>query len=151
MTRDAFARLCRTRDVLRDDHDTPWSIDRLAREAGMSPFHFIRRFHAVFGETPHRFRTRARLDRARQLLALDQGSVTDVCFEVGFSSLGSFSALFARQVGTPPSAYRRMARSMVTVPGTLPPRLFPGCLSLMGEAFAILEKHRGAQDGRLGS
>jgi len=61
--------------------------------------------------------------------------------EVGFSSLGSFSALFARRIGTAPSVYRRRVRSLITVPGTLPPQLIPGCLSLMGAAFATLEKH----------
>jgi AraC-like DNA-binding protein len=59
-------------------------------------------------------------------------SVTDVCMEVGFSSLGSFSALFSRRVGEAPSAYRRRVRAMVQVPGTLPADLTPGCLSLMG-------------------
>jgi len=69
----------------------------------MSPFHFIRQFEAVFGATPHQFRIQTRLDRAKQLLALSDYSVTDVCLEVGFSSLGSFSDLFARRVGAPPS------------------------------------------------
>ena len=58
-------------------------------------------------------------------------SVTDVCLEVGFSSLGSFSTLFARQVGEPPSAYRRRVRAMIQVPGVKSVSLTPGCLSLM--------------------
>jgi AraC-like DNA-binding protein len=62
--------------------------------------------------------------------------------EVGFSSLGSFSALFARRFGTSPSAYRRQIRSLIAVPGEWPPELVPGCLSLMARAFAILEKQR---------
>jgi hypothetical protein len=60
--------------------------------------------------------------------------------EVGFSSLGSFSSLFSRRVGVPPTLYRRQARASIRVPGTLPELLFPGCLSLMGAAFAISEK-----------
>jgi AraC-like DNA-binding protein len=137
---DVFVRLCRARDMLREMDDGPRTIDDLAREAAMSPFHFIRQFSALFGATPHQFRIQARLERAKHLLALG-GSVTDVCMQVGFSSLGSFSALFARRVGTPPSAYRRRARSMVAIPGGLPPELIPGCLTLMGAAFATLEKH----------
>ena len=129
--------------MLREVHDRPLSIAEVAREAAMSPFHFIRRFESVFGTTPHQFRIQSRLDRAKHLLALSDYSVTDVCMEVGFSSLGSFSALFARRFGKPPSAYRRQVRSLIAVPGELPRELVPGCLSLMAAAFAILEKQRG--------
>jgi len=148
---DAFARLCRARDMLREVHDRRVTIDEVAREAAMSPFHFIRQFSALFGDTPHQFRIEARLDHAKHLLALGDSSVTDVCMEVGFSSLGSFSDLFARRVGMPPSAYRRRARSMVAIPGTLPKELFPGCLALMGAAFATFEKHQTPRSVRLGS
>ena len=106
----------------------------------MSPFHFIRQFQAVFGETPHQLRIQARLDRAKQLLALSDYSVTDVCLEVGFTSLGSFSDLFARRVGSPPSIYRRQVRSIMPMPGVMPKELTPGCLTLMSVAFAIFEK-----------
>ena len=106
LTNTAFARLCRARDMLREVHDVPLAIDEVAREAAMSPFHFIRQFHALFGDTPHQFRTRARLDRARHLLALGDHSVTDVCMEVGFSSLGTFSRTFRDIVGETPSRFR---------------------------------------------
>jgi AraC-like DNA-binding protein len=140
LTTESFVRLCRARDLLAEVHERPLSIDAIAREAAMSPFHFIRQFNALFGYTPHQFRMRARLDRAKYLLALGNDSVTDVCLDVGCSSLGSFSELFARRVGVSPSAYRRRARTLVAVPGAVPKTLFPGCLSLMGEAFAIFEK-----------
>jgi AraC-like DNA-binding protein len=142
LTSSGFVHLCRARDMLREVHDRPLSIGEVAREAAMSPFHFIRRFESVFGTTPHQFRIQSRLERAKHLLALSDYSVTDVCMEVGFSSLGSFSALFARRFGTPPSAYRRQVRSLIAVPGELPRELAPGCLSLMAAAFAILEKQR---------
>src|SRR5262245_66635555 len=106
----------------------------------MSPFHFIRQFEAMFGVTPHQFRIQARVDRAKDLLALSDYSVTDVCMEVGFTSLGSFSDLFARRVGVPPSAYRRQVRSLMAVPGVLPLAITPGCLNLMVRAFATFEK-----------
>jgi len=128
---DAFKRLCRARELLGEVPEQPLSIKEIAHEAGMSPFHFIRQFEALFGRTPHQFRIQSRLDRAKLLLARGQHSVTDVCMEVGFSSLGSFSNLFACRIGTTPSAYQRRARVMVQVPGTLPHDLFPGCLSLM--------------------
>ena len=96
---EGFRRLCRARDLLREDREPSPSIVDLAREVHISPFHFIRQFEAVFGLTPHQFRIQARLDRARHLLAMGEHSVTDVCMEVGFSSLGSFSSLFARRLG----------------------------------------------------
>jgi AraC-like DNA-binding protein len=138
--RDSVHRLCRAREMLRDSPDRPCTIDEVARAAGMSPFHFIRQFRALFGDTPHQFRIRARLDRARHLLAVEDQSVTRVCMEVGCSSVGSFSDLFTRRVGTPPSVYQRRARAMVAVPGAMQRELFPGCLSLMGAAFATFEK-----------
>lgn len=129
---EGFRRLCRARDLLLEVRDEPLSIKDLAREVHISPFHLIRQFEAVFGETPNQFRQALRIERARSLLATGHRSVTDVCMEVGFSSLGSFSLLFTRRVGETPSAYRRRMRPMVVVPGIVPHQLTPGCLSLMG-------------------
>lgn len=131
LTLPALTRLCRARDELRETLAFPLSIHDVAQAAQMSPYHFIRRFEAVFGETPHRFRTWARLERAKHLLALSDYSVTDVCMEVGFTSLGSFSNLFAHRIGVAPSLYRRQIRSLIQVPGDLAQELFPGCLMLM--------------------
>lgn len=128
---DALVRLCRARDMLREIHDPRLSIREVAREAALSPYHFIRVFKAVFGETPHQVRIAAHLDRARHLLIVGEQTVTEVCADLGFSSLGTFSQLFARRMGSPPSVYRRRVRSMVQVPGTIPGQLIPGCLSLM--------------------
>jgi AraC-like DNA-binding protein len=129
---EGFRRLCRARDLLLEDRECPLSIRELAREVRISPFHLIRQFEAVFGLTPHQFRQASRLDLAKHLLAAGEHSVTDVCMEVGFSSLGSFSALFTARVGETPSAYRRRMRPMVSVPGLVPVDLTPGCLMLMG-------------------
>jgi AraC-like DNA-binding protein len=120
---EGFRRLCRARDLLCDLGEPSPSIEDLAREVQISPSHFIRQFEVVFGVTPHQYRIHARLDAAKRLLA-GQHSVTDVCMEVGFSSLGSFSTLFARRTGEAPSVFRRRVRSMGD--------LHPGCLSLMG-------------------
>ena len=142
-----FGRLCRARDRLRE-FDEPVSIAQVAREAAISPYHFIRQFQALFGETPHQYRIRARLERAKDLLESSDYSVTDVCMEVGFSSLGSFSDLFARRVGMPPSVYRRDRRTRIFVPGIVPADRY-GCLSMMAAAFAIFEKQRLGTSGRL--
>jgi AraC-like DNA-binding protein len=129
--RDVFANLCRARELLHTPDD--FSIRDVAREARISPYHFIRQFEALFGETPHQYRIRGRVDRAKELLAAGHHSVTDVCMEVGFASLGSFSDLFTRRVGVSPSAYRRRVFAIPYDP-------FPGCLSLM--ALAMRESVR---------
>jgi AraC-like DNA-binding protein len=141
LTTQAFADLCRARALLRSARPMP--IRDAAAVARLSPFQFIRRFKALFGETPHQLRIAMRIDRARRLLALTDRAVTDVCLDVGFSSLGSFSALFARRVGRSPSAYRAEVQS-TTTPAERPAVLYPGCLNLMGAAFATLEKQPSA-------
>ena len=141
LTSAELSRFCRARDRLREVHDQPMPVRAIAREARVSLFHFIRRFEACFGETPHQFRIRARLERARELLASNGPSVTDVCMQVGCSSLGSFSRWFTRRVGMSPSAYRRQARRGRA----------PGCLMLMcgPGAFAISEKRPTPASDRL--
>ncbi len=103
---ETFARVLRARDAIHARYAEPLRLDQLAREAALSPFHFLRIFRSAFGETPHQYLTRVRIEAAKRLLLAD-APVTDVCFEVGFQSLGSFSALFARRVGAPPSTFRR--------------------------------------------
>jgi AraC-like DNA-binding protein len=124
-------RLGRARKLLWQALDQNLTIDQAAREAALSPGQFIRAFKAVFGQTPHQMRIDARLDLAKKLLITDNMPVTEICSTVGFASLGSFSHLFARRVGLSPTAFRREARVLVQVPGILPPRLFPGCLTLL--------------------
>jgi AraC-like DNA-binding protein len=126
-----MARLCHARELLRQvGADVPTVLE-VATGSGMSQYHFIRLFKAVFGETPKQCQMRARLESAKRLLMLTEVSVTDICMEVGFSSLGTFSALFARRVGLAPSAYRDSTRPMVETPGRIPKKLIPGCFSLM--------------------
>lgn len=151
LSTDTFSRLCRARDLLGEVPDRPLTLDEVAREAAMSRFHFIRQFTALFGTTPHQYRIVARIDRAKYRLALGDESITDICMDLGASSLGSFSTLFAQRVGVPPSHYRRRARSMIVVPGVPPPALFPGCLNLMAAAFATFEKRAPASSPTLGS
>ena len=93
----------------------PLDTARLAAVAHVSEAHFIRTFRATFGETPHRYLQRRRVERAMFLLRQTDRSVTDICFEVGFSSLGSFSRTFSEIVGKPPSGYRAGA-SVAAVP-----------------------------------
>ena len=123
---DVFRRLCRARDHVHAHYDEPLRLADLARQAGLSRYHFLRAFRDAFGLTPHAYLTRVRLDRAKQLLAQDRGSITDVCLDVGFSSLGSFSTLFAERIGCPPSAWRRRLWQVAELPGA-PPVAAPWC------------------------
>jgi AraC-like DNA-binding protein len=128
---DSFIRLCRARDLLRDCLAEPVALADAAAEAELSAWHFLRLFRHAFGETPHQFLTRLRIERAKDLLTVSGRSVTDICFDVGFSSLGSFSTLFARHVGASPIAYRRLMRTMVVAPGFHPWGVVPCCFAFM--------------------
>src|SRR5690242_9875692 len=107
---ETFARLCRSRDFLASRIDQPLRLDDAAGEACLSSFHYHRMFARAFGETPHDFLTRLRIDRAKQLLARDECPVTEVCLSVGYESLGSFSTRFRSIVGYSPIEYRRQIR-----------------------------------------
>jgi transcriptional regulator GlxA family with amidase domain len=120
-------KLCRVRDLMRDCLDQPLTLADLSSEARLSEWHLIRAFRASFGETPHAFLTRLRLERAKHLLTVSTRPVTEICFDVGFTSLGSFSTLFRREVGLSPAAFRRRVRAWVAVPGRYPWAFVPFC------------------------
>src|SRR4029453_17824287 len=101
--------LLRARDAIDRDYAQPLDIPALARVALVSEAHFVRTFRATFGETPHRYLQRRRVERAMALLRNTERSVTDICWAVGFSSLGTFSRTFSDIVGRSPSAFRRHA------------------------------------------
>ena len=124
-----LARVCRARDLIRDGFVETITLDDCALEAELSPWHLLRAFRAAFGETPKEFLTRLRLERARHLLTVTSRSVTDVCLDVGFSSLGTFSVLFKRHVGCSPKEFRRQVRGWVSVPGVAPWVYVPFCFA----------------------
>lgn len=99
--------LRRVRDRIDREYATPLDVESLARYAHMSAGHLSRRFREVFGESPYSYLMTRRIERAMALLRRGDVSVTQACFEVGFSSLGTFSTRFTELVGMPPSAYRR--------------------------------------------
>jgi AraC-like DNA-binding protein len=105
-----FARLCRARDYLGECYRERITLENGASEACLSPFHFNRLFTLAFGETPHEFVTRRRIEEAKRLLLSDNHSVTDICLDVGYESLGSFSMRFRSLTGLSPAAFRREAR-----------------------------------------
>jgi transcriptional regulator GlxA family with amidase domain len=99
-------RMLRARDAMDRTYAEPLDIPALAAIALVSQAHFIRTFRATFGETPHRYLQRRRVERAMARLRETTDSVTDICMRVGFSSLGTFSRTFREIVGESPSEYR---------------------------------------------
>jgi transcriptional regulator GlxA family with amidase domain len=101
-----LVRLRRARDQMDRDYAQPLDVPALARTALMSPGHFSRSFRAAYGETPYSYLMTRRIERAKALLRRGDLTVTEVCFAVGCTSLGSFSSRFSELVGESPSAYR---------------------------------------------
>ena len=113
-------RMLRARDAMDRSYAQPLDIPALAKLAYVSEAHFIRTFRTTFGETPHRYLQRRRVERAMFLLRQTDRSVTDVSFDVGFTSLGTFSRTFRAIVGKSPSEYRKRSR----------PEAAPGCFAM---------------------
>lgn len=103
-----LVRLRRVRDRMDRDYAQPLDVEALARGAHMSAGHLSRQFKLAYGESPYSYLMTRRIERAMALLRRGDLSVTEVCFEVGCSSLGTFSTRFAELVGMPPSAYRQL-------------------------------------------
>jgi AraC-like DNA-binding protein len=108
-----LALLRRVRDRIDREYAQPLDVEALARGAHMSAGHFSREFKRAYGESPYSYLMTRRIERAMALLRRGDLSVTEVCLEVGCSSLGTFSTRFAELVGVPPSAYRRSAADAV--------------------------------------
>jgi transcriptional regulator GlxA family with amidase domain len=106
VTEDRNRRMLRTRDTMDRAFAQPLDVPALAGVAQVSPAHFSRQFRATFGETPHRYLQRRRVERAIELLRETDRPVTEICFDVGFNSLGTFSRTFREILGEPPSSYR---------------------------------------------
>ncbi len=130
---DLNRRMLRARDAMDRAYAQPLDVPALSRVAHVSAAHFIRTFAATFGETPHRYLQRRRVERAMFLLRATDRSVTDICLDVGFTSLGTFSRIFREIVGLTPSAHRKRG----------PIRAVPTCFAMawtrpssFGEAHA---------------
>ena len=115
MTPEELAHLRRARDLIDREYARPLDVPAMARTALMSPAHFSRQFRTAYGETPYSYLMTRRIERAKALLRRGDLSVTDVCTEVGCTSLGSFSSRFTEVVGESPSAYRTRNHSALAV------------------------------------
>lgn len=147
---DVLPRLRRARDHIDTHYASAITLAQLADLAAMSRFHFVRSFEAAYGETPIRYLTRRRIERAQDLLRLANLTVTEVCMAVGFASLGSFSLRFTELVGEGPAAYRARwaARGGPHVPGCY--LFMRGTLDLRGTAGgrAVEQSRRSGGAGR---
>ena len=136
------AYLRRAKDLVDRAYAEPLDVAALARQAHVSPAHFSRRFKEAFGESPHQYVLTRRVERAQELLRNTDVSVSEICLEVGFQSLGSFSAAFHRVAGMTPTAYR------ATIAGLSP--AIPGCWAAQWTrptSSARMEKRTGDADG----
>ena len=115
-----YVRLARARRLIDEGYERPPRLDVLARTAGFSRFHFIRLFRRAFRATPYQYLLRRRIERAKLLLGQSRLSVTAVCLDVGFESLGSFSRRFRHAVGTSPRDYRVRAASTAAARARVP-------------------------------
>jgi AraC-like DNA-binding protein len=122
---DRLGHLRVAKDLLDRAYAEPLDLDAMAARAGYSRFHFARTFRAAYGDTPGRYLTRRRVERAMELLRTANLTVTEICHLVGFTSLGSFSARFKELVGVSPTEYRERS-----VRDSGPPPI-PGCFVLM--------------------
>lgn len=128
--------LLRAKNEMDRRYAEPLDVNALATTALVSRAHFIRSFKRAFGETPHRYLVRRRIERAKELLRTSDASVAEVCCAVGFASPGSFSATFRSYVGETPSAYARTRREVAPPP-------IPSCFLMMGTRpmdRALIEK-----------
>ncbi|ADD41106.1 helix-turn-helix transcriptional regulator [Stackebrandtia nassauensis] len=114
----------RARDLIDGHYSRPLDLDAMAAAAGYSRFYFVRAFRAAYGTTPSRYLSRRRVERAQELLRVANLTVTEVCYLVGFASLGSFSSRFTELVGVSPSEFQRRAHRAGPPP-------IPGCFLLM--------------------
>src|ERR671913_1829540 len=123
---ETLQRLGRAREFIDHCYDHPLSLDQISQKACFSRYHFLRLFRQAFNKTPHQYLIERRIEKAKELLGDDELRVTDVCFEVGFQSLGSFSTLFHKAVGHPPVTYREKSRETKAAK-----RQVPGCFLVM--------------------
>jgi AraC-like DNA-binding protein len=126
LTTDIYQRIADAKVYIDDNYHEPIDLDQISQRAFLSRFHFHRLFRQIYRRTPHQYLTRKRLDKAKDLLA-ENKPVTEVCNEVGFESIGSFSVLFKKEIGFAPQYYRNMAYKKKLEQLAQPKKAIPHC------------------------
>lgn len=107
---DVYKKIVTAKIFIDENFGDPIDLDLLSREACLSRFHFHRLFTRIYRKTPHQYLTQRRIERARQCLADDDLTISEICYDIGFESIGSFSVLFKKEIGHAPFHYRHQAR-----------------------------------------
>jgi AraC-like DNA-binding protein len=123
---DLYDRLITAKTFMDEHYHEPITLEEISQRAFLSRFHFHRLFSQVYRKTPHRYLTQRRMEKAKDLLE-ENKPVTDVCNEVGFESLGSFSVLFKKEIGFAPQYYRNMAWLKKQRSVEQPKKMIPHC------------------------
>lgn len=126
LTPDIYRRIVAAKIYIDENYKDPIDLEQISRQAFLSRFHFHRIFRQVYKITPHQYLTRKRLDKAKNLLS-DNTPVSEVCNEIGFESLGSFSVLFKKEIGFAPQYYRNMAYKKKMEQLAEPKKAIPDC------------------------
>jgi AraC-like DNA-binding protein len=126
LTNDIYQRIVAAKVYIDENYQESIDLEQISRQAFLSRFHFHRLFTRIYRHTPHQYLTRKRLDKARDLLS-ENMPVGEVCNEVGFESLGSFSVLFKKEIGFAPQYYRNMAWLKKQQQAAQPKKAIPGC------------------------
>jgi AraC-like DNA-binding protein len=126
LTTDIYQRIVAAKVYIDDNYQDSIDLEQISKQAFLSRFHFHRLFRQVYKRTPHQYLTQKRLDKAKDLLS-ENKPVTDVCNEVGFESIGSFSVLFKKEIGFAPQYYRNMAYKKKMEQLAQPKKAIPHC------------------------
>ena len=126
LTPDIYQRIVAAKVYIDENYQEPIDLEQISQQAFLSRFHFHRLFRQVYKRTPHQYVTQKRLDKARNLLS-ENKPVTEVCNEVGFESIGSFSVLFKKEIGFAPQYYRNMAYKKKLEQLAQPKKAIPHC------------------------
>ena len=123
-----YRRVVQAKLFIDANYHNPIDLDAISGQAAFSPYHFIRLFSKIYGKTPHRYLTTVRIDQAKLLLKTDT-PVQQVCFAVGFDSIGSFTGLFKRHTGFTPAIYRQQQLQRAGEIAAAPLQFIPNCFA----------------------
>jgi len=133
LTTDIYQRIATAKIFIDENYDEAIGLEEISQQAFLSRFHFHRLFTRIYRSTPHRYLTQKRIEKAKQLLA-ENKAINDVCCEVGFESLGSFSTLFKKEIGFAPTFYRNIAWLKKQEQKKQPKKFIPHCFI---ESYAL--------------